>query len=266
MQQALKTLKKAEMDLKKMADQTQEALDAAPEGVLRISCCGEKIKYFRRYPGCSKKQVYISKNNMNLVRELAQKSYNKKLLKLLNEKLRHIKRFLDHYPEEDIDSVYNKLSQKNKELVTPLIPTTDQYAASWINNPYEGLGFRDDDNSVYFTEKGERVRSKSEVIIADALFRMQIPYKYECPLRLNTKIIYPDFTLLDIKARSNVYFEHFGMMDDEEYAARALQKINMYARFGIIPGKGLIFTMESSQQPLDTRYLKTLLTSYFYVY
>ena len=50
----------------------------------------------------------------------------------------------------------------------------------------------------YYTIKGERVRSKSEKIIADELYRYQIPYKYEFPLTLATHNrniqLYPDFT------------------------------------------------------------------------
>ncbi len=60
----------------------------------------------------------------------------------------------------------------------------------------------------YRTEKGELVRSKSEMNIANALFRTEIPYKYECPLTLNDgRVIYPDFTVLDVYNRRLVCWE-----------------------------------------------------------
>ena len=66
---------------------------------------------------------------------------------------------------------------------------------------YQGKGFGEEDNTEYYTYKGERVRSKSEMIIANELFRNNIPYKYELPIELenwNKKVtIYPDFTVLN---------------------------------------------------------------------
>ena len=50
---------------------------------------------------------------------------------------------------------------------------------------YIGLGFREDDQTEFITNRGERVMSKSEKIIADELDRWGIPYKYEKPLPLN---------------------------------------------------------------------------------
>lgn len=38
------------------------------------------------------------------------------------------------------------------------------------------------------TDKGERVKSKSELTIANALYRSKIPYKYECPIILHNGI------------------------------------------------------------------------------
>lgn len=51
-------------------------------------------------------------------------------------------------------------------------------------------------------ETDERVRSKSEVIIADILNQEGIPYRYECPLQLKGwGKVYPDFTVLSERER-----------------------------------------------------------------
>ncbi|MEE3440399.1 MAG: hypothetical protein VZR07_10670, partial [Ruminococcus sp.] len=49
------------------------------------------------------------------------------------------------------------------------------------------------------TQRGEIVRSKSEVIIADALYYANIPYHYEKPIKVGDRVIYPDFTVLNVK-------------------------------------------------------------------
>lgn len=68
-----------------------------------------------------------------------------------------------------------------------------------MSKEYTGKQFREGE-PVILTNRGERVRSKSEKIIADCFFRKGIPYKYECPLYLKgLGIIYPDFTILSKK-------------------------------------------------------------------
>lgn len=71
----------------------------------------------------------------------------------------------------------------------------DEYANMWANKSFIGKAYNDQ-LPYYETDNKERVRSKSELNIANALYKYGIPYKYECPLRLsNGKVIYPDFTI-----------------------------------------------------------------------
>lgn len=112
---------------------------------------------------------------------------------------------------------------------------------------------------VFVTEKGERVRSKSEKIIADKLYMMGIPYRYEYPLVLNNGVIvYPDFTILRMPRRQEVYLEHFGMMDDMNYVDTTLFKINSYEKNDIYLGVNLFITYETSRQPFNTKKLNEM--------
>ena len=52
------------------------------------------------------------------------------------------------------------------------------------------------------------------------------------------------------------------MMDDPEYAARATEKLELYAENGFFPGKNLIITMETSAKPLSSKLLKSLIKTY----
>ena len=74
---------------------------------------------------------------------------------------------------------------------------------------YEGKPFSLEAPEIY-SERGERVRSKSEKMIADMLNHMGLPYRYECPVVIRgVGTFYPDFTILDISERTQVYYEHF---------------------------------------------------------
>ena len=106
------------------------------------------------------------------------------------------------------------------------------------------------------------MRSKSEVMIADALSKANIPYRYECPLRLGNAVVHPDFTVLRSSDREIVYWEHFGMMDDPEYCHKALQKIRLYEKCGIYPGIRLIITMETSYLPINLTVIGDAIRTY----
>ncbi len=131
-----------------------------------------------------------------------------------------------------------------------------KHIKEWQNVTYPVKPFRSDDIE-YYTQRGERVRSKSETIIADKLFSLGIPYRYEYPLTLfdcgRPIEVHPDFTLLDIHTRDNVYFEHAGMIDDAEYSDAFARKINTYASNGIILGRNLIISAETSSVPLNIK-------------
>ena len=77
--------------------------------------------------------------------------------------------------------------------------------AGWY---YQGKPF-DASLPKLYTSREERVRSKSEIIIADTLSRESIPYRYECPLHIpDVGNIYPDFTVLNVAKRKELYWEH----------------------------------------------------------
>ena len=102
--------------------------------------------------------------------------------------------------------------------------------------------------------------------IADKYYERGIPYKYEKPLLLKKQAknitIRPDFTTLNKRTRMQRYHEHFGKMDDPQYARKALEKIRLYESNGIFIGEQLIITFESSEQPLDKREFELLIEKY----
>ena len=161
-----------------------------------------------------------------------------------------------------MEKIYACLSPAIAKFVQPIVLPENEYVRRWESEEYRKKPFAEGTAEI-FSERGERVRSKSEKIIADTLARMGIPYKYEKPFMLSTgNIIHPDFCLLNVSQRKEYLFEHFGRMDDPDYLERALSRINDYEREGIFPGKQLLVTYETRLKPLDTKLLKKLLTEF----
>lgn len=83
-------------------------------------------------------------------------------------------------------------------------------------------------NRIYATSKGDKVRSKSEVIIANLLYEHNVDYEYEKKLLYSShQWIEPDFTM-KMKDGREIYWEHLGMIGVESYDKRWKEKLEIY--------------------------------------
>lgn len=161
------------------------------------------------------------------------------------------------------EKVYRSLAPSRKELVFPRLTDPEEFIQEWISAPYETKGYYDESTPALFTQRNERVRSKSEVLLATLLDKLQIPYKYEKRTVLeNGYAWYPDFTVLSPVTLKEVIIEHFGMMDDIEYAENALGKLDIYNRNGYFLGENLLITMETRSHPLNLPQTELMLRHY----
>jgi hypothetical protein len=102
-------------------------------------------------------------------------------------------------------------------------------------SPVEVGGQFFEDRLIHRTRRGELVRSKSEVIVADRLADMNIDYLYEKELTIDGVSKFPDFTIKDAESGTTFFWEHCGMLHDPEYKARWDQKLIWYRKHGILP-------------------------------
>lgn len=85
-------------------------------------------------------------------------------------------------------------------------------------------------------KRGEPVRSKSEVIIADNLSAENIAYAYEQrPIGKDGIERYPDFTIEDSESGITYYWEHLGMLGNKDYRERWQRKLEWYRQQDISP-------------------------------
>lgn len=262
MKEVRRTLEARKNQLLKLKKEKEKALLSAPKGLLRVNCQGSRIQYYRRENSSDANGVYLREKDRELVRMLAQKDYDQKVLRAVEKELGAVERCLAGYPVTGAEEVYEKLHRERKKLVVPVWEPREQFVQKWEAVVYKGKGFGEDAPEFY-TAKNERVRSKSEWIIADLLNREGVPYRYEYPLHLKGMgVVHPDFMVLNVKKRKEFYWEHLGMMDDSVYAERALKKIAMYEQNGIYPGDGLILTYETRINPLNQKMVAKLIEHY----
>ena len=210
-----------------------------------------------------KKRKYLGCKVNDQVKNLAEGTYKAKVKKYVIKRLKILDAAIEEYEKDYIDKFYEDLSPERKEIFDPIIPTEKQRLEAWKNAKYRGNPYEFDQDSPIYTNNGERVRSKSEKILADLFKKYNIPYKYECPLTLkNGEVIYPDFTFINPRTGQEMYWEHFGMMDDPKYVAKTMARIRSYQLNGLTLGNGLIATFESKSNVLDYREAEMLIEKY----
>ena len=260
MQELYQMLLQEQNHLEKIVGKAKSGLETVPEGYLRISRDKNKSRYYQCVN--DNKGNYISKTNTELPKLLAQKSYNEAVVKRGEARLRQIKKITKNYKDDEIEKIYTSLNKERQLLVTPVEPTWDQLLTKWYAEEYQAKEFREG-TPLILTEKGERVRSKSEKILADYFYRKNILYKYEKPLYLKGYgTVYPDFTFLPKKTGEEIYWEHEGMMDKQDYARTAVRKIESYQMNHIYPGERLIMTFETEQNVLNSKLIEKLAEKY----
>ncbi len=197
---------------------------------------------------------------------LANEEYWRNLFPKLKKEIRILERSIR--ADRELEEVYEKLHEGKRKLVTPFFRSVSEIIEQFEKEEYVGLEFDENDATEYYSNKGERVRSKTEKIIADELLRKGIPYKYEKPLILNANskpiTIYPDFTAVNVRTGKIRYIEHLGMIDNSNYYKNTLLKLDTFERNGLLIGKDVLLFHESSYSPINTKvidyYIEEFLT------
>ena len=248
--------------LESLIGKKEAELSTAPEGHLRVLDRKTYAEYYWRTKASDPNGKFLPKKKWNIARGLAQKDYDSKLVSTAKKELKLITKYLDFAEANDMSKVFDDLSNKRKELVKPFRLPDEDYIKIWTERDYDRMGF-ENDSAEYYSNNGIRVRSKSEIIIANMLEKYNVPFRYEYPLKLNRKwTVRPDFTCLNVRTRQEFIWEHFGMMDDEEYANKNITKISNYEEGGYLSGRNLIMTFESLRCPLNTNIVKLMINTY----
>ena len=242
-------------------------MSKAPQGSLNVHLKFDNKKentVCRYYLNHNGSRRYLKASEQNLVKKLGQKDYDAQVLasaKAERERLTNLLEISKHerLPEE----LYEQLHPERQKIVTPIQLPEQEFVRQWEQKEYRKKGFRDNMPELY-TSKDERVRSKSEVLLANALAKNNVPYRYEEPLYLEPHgIIYPDFTVLNVRTRKEFYWEHLGKMDDMEYVKNALERILLYEKNGIFPGDRLVLSHETLENPINSRLIESIICKYF---
>lgn len=247
-----------EAELSKISPEISKIDFSVVHGTLNTWTIGKSKCHYRNLNG---KREYLGKDKQVEIRKLARKQYFLGMKKAVDDELEQVKQCIDKLRTcSDVNDVYDSLDNSIKQYIVPMKFTDEDEVRKWLKkNSY--LRDRKQLSGQNKTLKGEYVKSKSEVIIADRLTYYGVPYVYEVTTAKDAfdEMMRPDFLILNKRTGKEYFWEHMGMMGDTQYAAKNQVKIEQFARQGIIVGKNLIVSFECSERPLSTEYVDSII-------
>lgn len=183
------------------------------------------------------------------------------MLELAKAELKLLKKAGKSNYENILVTAYGMVPGRIRELLDLELESDQEYGRQWASQPYKKRKFREGEK-VYISRRGEKMLSKSECLISGIFDDLGLFYLYERPLLLEghepDDPVFPDFTILDVVNRKEIFWEHFGMMDNQHYVQKNMKKIMEYQRNGIKVGENLIVTFESLEDPIDLELVEML--------
>ena len=197
-------------------------------------------------------------NDEEKKRLLAQKEFASKALAVVKSNANALKELEEKYVRFDPEKILQSMNKAYSMLPEDYFFDQDKWKVTagldddlltkirkheeWGKKSYkEYWGYPK--NKTKTTSRGKKVRSISELLIAEKLYEYSIPFHYEELLEIDGRLFAPDFTFEGADYEC-FYLDYFGMMENERYARRNIQKLSAYYDAGIIPGENLLVVFD----------------------
>jgi hypothetical protein len=242
-------------DLKKNALRRIGSLEKYSNAVLRpYKVNGHTYYYANNFGGRSSK--YLGNEANADVLGIKEYRYLKQLISDLDSEIHLTEMVLSEHVPIDYASVNSRLPAAYRNPGPISLDSASDRATHWkakreaekarhpVKHPEE---------LIMTALDGTKLRSKSELTIANMFVTNGIPYVYELPHLVNGIWIYSDFTALSlIDFKSEIITEHEGLMKEKWYQEVLLKKINGYLAAGLIPGRDVFFTFDDLKGGFDS--------------
>ena len=237
-----KYLNKEQISLREM----QQELRNLPQGTLQRKNKKGGKEYYTRKDGT---QMYIPKNQHSLVNDLKRRRILETAESIAKGNIKAMERLLKEYKPLDFEEIERSLPRAYRGL-EPVQSENPYMREKLVNSTYFGL----------------KTRSKSEAILAETIYRSGFSVYYEKKIILydefgNQKTAYMDF-IIPLTPFYEIGLEHNGLLDDDTYFQRNMEKLRLYHMNGIYQPKNLIITADKPGGGLDNEYVECLVKNY----
>ncbi len=232
-----------------LGDWAKNFLKTAPKGNLLVKPRRKGNSYYwsveeKRGSGRSRKQININ-DNPQMIHALLEKRLQKEIAKRCEGNLKLLENLKNQYQPIDNSAIEDTLPMQHQEIIQT---HSSQKVEQWQREPYSKAAFNPDIH-IHETDCGLLVRSKSEQLLANALYAYGIPFHYEEELVHQTGIrrrIFPDFTIL-LPNGERILWEHLGSLSRRDYCENTAEKMHIFQLSGYTIGRNLILTMDDAR-------------------
>lgn len=255
----LNEIKRRMKNIEHELERIESYIGKLPEGELFCAKNGKHYKWVIKKDNVNE---YLPKKNMELAQRLAMKKYFSMRRQDLLAELKACRAYLRGLEGRSEKAQKILTHEGYGALMGSGIVPDRRDLVQWQNSEYEKCKNYPEKLKVKGTQ-GKFLRSKSEAIIDRILYNAGIPFHYEEKLELDSVVFYPDFTIKHPFTGKIFYWEHFGLMDNQEYIANACLKLRSYCENGIVPSINLIVTWETKEHPIQIDDVEELVKKYF---
>lgn len=241
---------------KKRLKSEKDELKKLPDGYINPIEVKNHMEYVHIIRTMDPHKPYIRKGitkNEQLVRSLLRKRYLERSIKLLTEDIKRIEVLLKDRIEPTSQNVIGSLKPIYHKIPTDHFLPDSRTAKDWADRSYR-QNTKNIEEKKQITSKGLKVRSKSELLIAEKLYEYKIPFRYDAIIDDIFYTFSPDFTFL-INGKL-IYWEHCGMMGSAGYRSYNEWKLEKYKEMGIVPWNNFIITYDIDDGVIDMRVIE----------
>lgn len=246
---------------KKMLEKFEVEISDLPDGSLCLKCIKGKSYIYFQNKSLNQCKFLSSKKNEDaeLIYKLRKKFFVKKSISQLKTNKKIMEKVLEKFEPFDPGAIRGNLAPVYREIqIDEFKSKMESELENWKHGTKNDVVYLPE-GLKHITAKGQKVRSKSEAIIADLLDYNNILYEYERVLHIEGQRFSPDFTILRGFDQREIYWEHFGMTYDAVYRKNMQIKLSVYENAGIIPWDNLILTFESDEGNIDVSMISAII-------
>ena len=245
-------------DLRGRLAKSQNELSTLPNGSLVHEIRNKADWYFhvQRMPDGTRKRKLIEKDS-GTVKGLLRKYYLQKEISALGKNEKLLEKTLESYTAFTPDGILEQMPERFKKFPREyFFPQPEEN--DWAGQPYEQSSYMPE-RKIHTTSRGLLVRSKSELAIAETLYKYEVPFRYEQLLEIGAYKLAPDFMPRNKRTGEQFYWEHCGMPENKEYMKHHKWKMNLYESVGIVPWKNLIVSYDGADGTLNIAEIESVI-------
>lgn len=217
----------------------------------------DRTYYYRKEKAGSKyKRTYLGNSSNKDVLNIKKARYTARALAVVENDIVLLDRLCDSYALTGFSDINRSIPRVYRLQSLDYYENLPDAGKEWMRRkeaekaeygPWHPEGL------IHTVSNGIKVRTKSEMAIAEILLRNGIPFVYELPHVLkNGKNVHTDFTILStIDYKTEILLEHEGSMADAGYRDKHAWRVENYYLSGYIPNVNIFFTYDGLNGSVD---------------